>query len=126
MSKLAKLLEATYTGNVRAGQELQMDYTKTNFEYDSLPNFHNMDYEIRANVSFGSRGWISQSDYIKDRKLSSHYVVKNIKRGVIEEVFGEFRPHLYKLRTAIYNRDFDIARELIEKLEYDMFTVEGE
>jgi hypothetical protein len=126
MSKLAELLQAAYTNNVRVGQELQMDYTKTNFEYQSSPDFHSRDYEVRVNVSFGSKGWVTYSDYIKDGDLSSHYVVKNIKRGVIEEVFGEFRPSLYKLRTALYDRNFDEARQILNQLEYDMFTVEGE
>jgi len=126
VSKLAKLLEATYTNNVRAGQELQMDYTKTNFEYQSSPDFHSRDYEIRVNASFGSKGWVTYSDYIKGGDLSSHFVVKNIKRGVIEEVFGEFRPTLHKLRTALYDRNFDEARQILNELEYDMFTIEGE
>lgn len=48
-----------------------------------------------------------------------------VKKAVIEEVFGEFRPHFRAIDLALWNRDFDAARAALRALEEQMFSPEG-
>lgn len=50
-----------------------------------------------------------------------HNGVNRVKRAIIEEVFGEFRPKIHELTITIYNRDFEKALVLLTEIEEQMF-----
>ena len=47
--------------------------------------------------------------------------VKVLKRAMIEEMFGEFRPMIYNLHAALYDRDTDEAEKIVREMERVMF-----
>ena len=47
--------------------------------------------------------------------------IKDIKRAIIEEVFGEFRPLIYDMRAALYDGSKADLRKLLGELEDAMF-----
>ena len=47
--------------------------------------------------------------------------IKDIKRVIIEEVFGEFRPLIYDMRTALYGGNKADLRKMLGELEDAMF-----
>ena len=47
--------------------------------------------------------------------------IKDIKRAIIEEVFGEFRPLIYDMRAALYGDSNGDLRKLLGELEDAMF-----
>jgi hypothetical protein len=123
MSKIIKLLEAKLTGDQRAGQQLAMNYTGYNIEYNNGIS-SDRDYQISVYARFGAKGWVSNRDYLKDGDLTHNYVVRDIKRGLVEEVFGEFRPYLMDIRRALYEHNFELVREKLNELETEMYKVD--
>lgn len=123
MSKIIKLLEAKLTGNQRAGDQLAMNYTGYNIKYDNSIHL-DRDYEISVYARFGAKGWVSNLDYLKDGDLAHNYVVRDIKLGLVEEVFGEFRPYILDIRRALYERNYELVREKLNELESEMFKVD--
>jgi hypothetical protein len=48
--------------------------------------------------------------------------LRNMKRAMIEEIFGEFRPIILELRASVYDNDLTRMRTLLAELENQMFT----
>jgi hypothetical protein len=46
----------------------------------------------------------------------------SVKRAMIEEVFGEFRPLIIEMRRSLYDEDTQRVRTLLARLEEQMFT----
>lgn len=126
MSRLIELVNSKFTGVQKAG--LDMKYSNVNVEYGPEYDFSlksNGDYryyQIRVDVNFGALGYVKT----RNAQKNSDYeiVVYDIKRGLAEEVFGEFRPILMDMRRLIYEQDMTKLREKINELEAQMFSVE--
>lgn len=74
-------------------------------------------------VKFNKRAYLDE--FAEMQNPDSHYeMVKSISRDMIEEVFGEFRPYLIEMRSALYDRDDIRLHTLLAELEEKMF-VEG-
>ena len=118
MSKLAKAITATFTGDVVASRKLKMRYTEVNLETldDGYAHYARI-YKIQA--KFGVQKVVDTSG-LSNFDISK-YVLNDIKRAIIEEVFGEFRPYLIEMRTAIYEQDDLRLRTLLANLEQQMF-----
>ena len=56
----------------------------------------------------------------------SKYVLNDVKRAIIEEVFGEFRAHFRAMEMALWEHDIDKARAALKAFETQMFTVDKE
>lgn len=63
------------------------------------------------------------ADYVitRDTVDTEKHVIDDLKNKLIEHMFGEFRPLLYDLRHALYNRDLQLAIEIANKLEKQMY-----
>ena len=48
--------------------------------------------------------------------------LRDLKRAMIEEVFGEFRPMIIEMRAALYDEDTSRVRRLLAEMEHSMFT----
>ena len=118
MSKLAKAITATFTGDVVASRKLKMRYTEVNLETldDGYAHYARI-YKIQA--KFGVQKVVDTSE-VSNFDISK-YVLNDVKRAIIEEVFGEFRPYLIEMRTAIYEQDDLRLRTLLANLEQQMF-----
>lgn len=71
-------------------------------------------YSIRA--TFGS------TVYIKEGEDHTR-IINEIKRFLIEDLFGEFRYSLNQLRCLIHNRDWANAHVVLDEIEKNMFEV---
>lgn len=114
MSKLAKAIDATLTRNVRASRDLKLNYTTINLLVNESVSTHNLSKELLLSVKIAKQCWYNESDDLND-------VLHDIKRAMIEEVFGEFRPLLIEIRGSLYDEDTIRAKTLLAELEDQMF-----
>lgn len=114
MSKLAKALQETVTGNVRASRAPSLNYTDISLRVSNVPHHLGKEYLLQA--TFQAVGWLDDSD------VSGRVgMVYSLKRSILEEIFGEFRPYIIELRTALYDEDLNRVQTLLAKLENQMF-----
>lgn len=123
MSRLAQAITERDTGERKALQtklktvEITETFTPANYAIDySIGRM----YQVEARL--GAKIYIDESK-IKHRSDIS-VAVNDVRKQVIEEVFGEFRPLLIEMRVALYDADTTRARQILSQLEYQMF-VEG-
>jgi hypothetical protein len=80
--------------------------------------------QVKVSAKFEYTGWIDcdikDGNRIDAEKMADF--MHNVKRSVIEDVFGEFRPLLIEMRTAIYDDDMTRVRTLLAQMENQMFT----
>ena len=121
MSKLAKAIEASWTGDRVAARELKLNYTDIEKRIADDPSGIYRAYDIRA--VFSARKVIDNQELytIKHQDTISNETLKDIKRAIIEEVFGEFRHLLIEMRAATYDQDNHRMRNLLAVLEQQMF-----
>ena len=112
MSKLSDAITATFTGEtVHTMQFVDIEASSISMpSYSSYPTSYVYNVEARFGMS---------------KVVTSHLTEcqKDIRRAVIEEVFGEFRPYLSNMRAALYERDDGKVRRLLNELEERMFDV---
>jgi len=118
MSKLSEAIKATSTYNVVAGRDL--GFNLTNIEESVTEGYAHQRYKVvRLMAKFGAEVTIMETD--TDGQLNE--ARQSIRKAVVEEVFGEFRPIINQIRIAAYQDDrFQVAR-LIGELESQMFGV---
>lgn len=118
MSKLAKMIEARFTGNqAYAEQKISgWDFVVATRPVNSsvvLPE------TIREYV-FTLECWVKK--YVSENEDEKEVAFKHIKRAMIEQVFGEFRPLIIEMHSALYDNDRTRVSELLNKLEDTMFN----
>jgi hypothetical protein len=109
-----------------------LDKTKANRQKPIIKNFDSdvvmgedptrFAKQVKVFAKFEYIGWI---DYDLSGKLDKEKLedfMHNIKRSVIEDVFGEFRPLIIEMRTAIYDDDMVRLKTLLAQMENQMFT----
>lgn len=112
MSKLAKAIDAVLTGNVRASRNLGLRYTEVKFAVNESGRLLTKEALLRVTL---------EKRFFKDDTLDADMVYHDIKRSMIEEVFGEFRPLLIEMRGALYDEDTNRVRTLLAEFEQQMF-----
>ena len=118
MSKFAKAITATLTGDVKAARDLKLNYTQMEKSVTDVPV--DRAYGVRFKAEFSCTRYVR--DDLANHNVDQHsQVMHDIKRAMIEEVFGEFRPLLIELRSASYDEDQIRVRELLAQLEHQMF-----
>lgn len=116
MSKLAKMITHTVTGNVRESRDLNLKYTSAKVYSQDI----GLEKQIRIGVILQKDVFLSDS--ITNDPDTFSYAIHDLKRAMIEEVFGEFRPLIIELRSSIYDRDLNRTRKLLAELEHQMFS----
>lgn len=116
MSKLAKAIDATLTGNVRATRDLNLRYTDIQAGVAPLDHLATrlLSKEMFLSVKLQKKVWVEDGH---DIEIAMH----DIKRAMIEEIFGEFRPMLIEIRGALYYEDTVRVRTLLAEMEQHMF-----
>jgi hypothetical protein len=123
MSKLAKAIDYQRTGNVSAPQNFGYNYTDISFHAQKV----DFAYEYKIEVKLLARKWFDETALISSNENAlaiRQEVYSSIKRAMIEEIFGEFRPIIIELQSAIYDKNLDRMRRLTIELERKMF-IEG-
>jgi hypothetical protein len=122
MSKIAELITAKITGDVKAVRALNMNLTEVRKDSTTLEYGLRRGYRIECRIgaqAFVDDGFPGDSQEVKEREIM--YAVETVKRGIIEEIFGEFKPILRELAMATYDEDTRRVRSLLTQLEQKMF-----
>ena len=112
MSKLAKAIDAKVTRKVSSAplkyMKVQLDTT------EFLVPHYGRGTECRINVTIQKYAVVPEGVAVLD-------AIKDIKRAIIEDVFGEFRPLIYDMRAALYDDNKTDLRKLLGELEDALF-----
>jgi uncharacterized protein (DUF1810 family) len=124
MSKIAKLISAEVTRPI----ERTMVIPKFNFASvtsNSTKEYLSFGDCIRYNIGvrLGAQVYITD-DISSKMNTEIERATETVRRAVIEEIFGEFRPLINEMSVSLYDRDFDKLKTLIDSLYNQMF-IEG-
>jgi hypothetical protein len=102
----------------RKFEPFKLQYTEAKLEQSKC----NVDYaqEISIGCKLGANVQISELE-LTQNPLAVNYAIEQVKRAVIEEIFGEFRQPLIDIGIAAYERDFIKVTKLVTKIENEMF-----
>lgn len=126
MSKIAELITAKITGDVKIVRALNMNLTevrKDSFEDNSHISMGTR-RAYRIGVQLGATAYVDDSfpgDSQESKNQEIQYAIETVKRGIIEEIFGEFRPIIREMAMATYDEDSRRLRSLLTQLEQKMF-----
>lgn len=98
-------------------------YFEVSKEVNEISCEYSKDIQVRIGVKFETQVWISEVELLKSNAPIDSALVHS-KRAMIEEIFGEFRPLLNDINIATYEGDMYKVRDLVAKLENQMF-IEG-
>lgn len=115
MSKFSKALEQTFTGE----KKIVPQRYKIKFESDKTYSY-GIGKQVRLGAMFVAQGYVEDNPSAKID--TSAEVVNSLRRALIEELFGEFRPYFIEMHTAMYEYDFDRMRTLLAQMEHQMFV----
>lgn len=120
MSRLAREINAQLTNGVKAKQ---MRYVTID-THEAPRNQFSLARGVNLSVTFRHTAWLDEQ--LTNKPQGEQYVeaIMDIKRAIVEDVFGEFRPLIIEMRNALYDADTTRLRKLIAELENQMF-VEG-
>lgn len=120
MSKLAKSLALRPQAEFKAPNDLPSVDVKWQFDPAPFP-MKLMIQKAHLSVNIQRVCWIHDYSIAKkDDKYAD--TIYDLKRAVVEEVFGEFRPLLMEMRATLHNRDLEKLRRLLNELEDQMFV----
>jgi hypothetical protein len=82
--------------------------------------------QVKVIAKFEYTGWIRDDVKAHPGDENEDYTgfLKSVRRQVVEDVFGEFRPMIYEMHTAMYDGDLTRVKTILAKLENQMFVVE--
>lgn len=84
---------------------------------------HAVATKYRLGVSIEHHAWITTSPRMDGAALTR--AIRTVKRSIIEDIFGEFRPHFSAIETALLEEDIDAAREALRVMHHHMFSEEA-
>ncbi len=127
MSQVVRAIEVHGTGNRKIVQGKFSPLFLDVFSVKSQVQEKEVNAEVmtqyRIGVTISSEVWVSELDKNKDPDALSE-ASNRAKRHMIEAIFGEFRQDFMILERALYDRDFQEARDYLRILEQKMFGVE--
>jgi hypothetical protein len=115
MSKLSEMIKAAQTNERRCVMNPLINFASSATDLPALAPIHYVysfkaEFGCTATVQYGAKGEL-------DAKL------KQIRRQVVEAVFGEFREDIHAINRALMNYDTDKATELVGIMYGKMFDV---
>jgi hypothetical protein len=121
MSKLAKLIDATITGDKKLVQNLKPQYTDVKLETGNVTREMGIAKAVKIGVTFQQVVYIDQYELDQSNGEALEHALVSIKRSIVEEVFGEFRSMLRDIHSATYDADMTRVRNATTALEQAMF-----
>jgi len=125
MSKLAAAISHTISGQKKILEERKINYLDVSVDVTKNPVSYKVATEVKVGVKLETKLWIDELDV--DKTIGPnidpiHEALYDIKRVMVEEVFGEFRPIILEMRAALYDSDKYRLRRLLAELENQMFV----
>lgn len=125
MSQVVKAITATDTGDRKLLDSFSPLFQDVFSVKETIQELHHDEIAkiYRIGVTLGAQCMVTEN--MRDANVDSlTEAINRTKRSVVEAIFGEFRGDIMHLETAIYNRDFAKAKELLRMLESKMFGVD--
>ena len=124
MSKIAKLITAEVSHPIERSASIPK-FKFATVTADSTKECLSFGQSIRYNIGvrLGAQVFIND-DMGSEMYAEIKQATYNVKRAVIEEIFGEFRPFLNEMSISLYDRDLDKLQRLLDNL-YDKMFSEG-
>lgn len=119
MSKLANAVYAKQTGIRASTAPLTAMIVQ-----EGWANLYTASYEREFRIGVELAHTIRVAEEISHDGRALTEAMQVAKNAIIEEVFGEFRPHVRAVELAIYKRDFDAALAALHALEQQMFSID--
>lgn len=123
MSKLSQAIDYQFTGNKSYLERPKNNYIDVSTSVQDI-GYPNIGREFKIGVKLQATKWVDDTNLIQSRENDPAIVsevLKDLKRAMIEEVFGEFRWMIIEMRSALYDRDNSRARTLLAEMEHKMF-----
>ena len=125
MSKLAAAISHTISGQKKFLKKEKLNYLDVSVDVTKNPVSYKVATEVKVGVKLETKLWIDELDV--DKTIGPnidpiHEALYDIKRVMVEEVFGEFRPIILEMRAALYDSDKYRLRRLLAELENQMFV----
>lgn len=117
MSKLKTELNAKVFPALGTKPISTMNYLEVRSSIEQLP--FDEKYVVEARIRMDAT---MTQDLLRDAPWMRQRVIEQMKQAIVEELFGEFRPHLHNLRFAIYKNDQREALDILNKLMEQMYN----
>lgn len=114
MSRLSQALKATIGRDVIAAQKLNLNHTKADFLVNDAQYVFPTVRQYKLRASFEADAFVEENQH--------EFAREDLRRAIVEEVFGEFRPMIIEMRTALYDHDTTRMRKLLAEMEHKMFN----
>ena len=128
MSQVVRAIEAHDTGERKLIKEsfstLFQDVFNIKSQTQDLNGTEGVAKQYRIGVTIGSQVHVSELDLLQEGGDALEEAIHRTKRQVIEAIYGEFRQDLMLAERALYDRDFQKARDYLRILEQKMFGIE--
>jgi len=128
MSQVVRAIEAHDTGERKLIKEsfstLFQDVFNIKSHIQDLRGTEGIAKQYRIGVTIGAQVWVSELEINQGKCDVLQEAIDRTKRQVIEAIFGEFRQDLMLTERALYDRDFQKARDHLRILEQKMFGIE--
>jgi hypothetical protein len=128
MSQVVRAIGAHDTGERKLIKEsfstLFQDVFSVKEQIRDLKGTEGVAKQYRIGVTLGAQVWVSELDILQGKCDVLQEAIDRTKRQVIEAIFGEFRQDLMLTERALYDRDFQKARDHLRILEQKMFGIE--
>lgn len=120
MSKLINHVNAVITNKREViAEPLELVSTSLNVHKNTLNNYA---YYVSFNTVFGKTVVVDESHAYKDSPYMS-FILTDIRKSLVEEVFGEFRNPIRSIVHSIYDRKYEEAIHKLHNLEKQMFDI---
>lgn len=128
MSQVVRAIEAKDEGQRKIIREsftpLFQDVFSIKEQIQDVSDTEGVAKQYRIGVTLGAQVWVSELDLLKAGDDALQEAIDRTKRHVIEAIFGEFRQDLMLIEHALYDRDFQKARDYLRILHQKMFRIE--
>jgi hypothetical protein len=128
MSQVVRAIEAHDTGERKLIKEsfstLFQDVFSVKDHIQELSSTEGIAKHYRISVTIGSQVHVSDLDLLQEGGDALEEAIHRTKRQVIEAIYGEFRQDLMLTERALYDRDFQKARDYLRILHQKMFGIE--
>lgn len=123
MSKLSQAIDYEFTGNKSYLEKPKNNYLDVSTAVQDI-GYPNIGREFKIGVKLQAIKWVDDTNLIQSKENEPAIVsevLKDLKRAMIEEVFGEFRWMIIEMRSALYDKDNNRVRTLLAEMEHKMF-----
>lgn len=123
MSKLSQAIDYQFTGNKSYLEKPKNNYLDVSIAVQDI-GYPNIGREFKIGVKLQATKWVDDTKLIHSKENEPAIVsdvLNDLKQAMIEEVFGEFRPLIIEMRSALYDKDNTRVRTLLVEMEQKMF-----